>query len=61
MGGPRERSRHNESLRAIWSGNRISLEAIFLHMSRQDLGTTQPPLQWVPGIFSGDKTAGTQR
>jgi len=25
----------------------------FLHMSRQALGLTQPPVQWVPGLSRG--------
>ena len=25
----------------------------FLHLSRPDLGTTQPPVQWVPGLSQG--------
>ena len=35
-------------------------EIDFPHLSRSGLGTTQPPVQWVPGLYRGQKLAGAR-
>jgi hypothetical protein len=38
----------SDSLRAGRPGDRIPVEARFSHTALPGLGTTQPPIQWVP-------------
>jgi len=44
----------------MWDGpgNEYQTERDFLHLFRVALGPTQPPVQWVPGLFPRVKTAG---
>jgi hypothetical protein len=54
--GPKYRSRYTESLRAGRFGDRIKVGRDFLQPSRPALRLTQPPTQWMPGLFLGRKS-----
>jgi hypothetical protein len=54
-------SRYTDSLRAEGAGIESRWGRDFLHLSRPALGPTQSPIQWVPGLFPGDKAAGLWR
>jgi hypothetical protein len=57
--GPGELSRYSDSLRTWTVGDRIPVGgADFQRPSILVLGQTQPPIQWVPGLFPSGKAAG---
>jgi hypothetical protein len=50
-----------DSLRAVGSEIESRWGRDCPHPSRLALGSTQPPIQWVPGLFPGGKSAGAWR
>jgi hypothetical protein len=56
--GPRQLSRHSDSLRAGRSGDRIPMDRDTQHLSRPALGPTQPPIQLAPVCFPWAKRPG---
>ena len=49
--GPGWLSRYSDSLRVGLSWNQIPVRVRLFCPSRQALGPTQPPVQWIPGLF----------
>jgi len=47
-----------DSFRSVRFGVRIPVGVRFLYPSRPALGPTQPPLQWVQGLFAVGRAAG---
>jgi hypothetical protein len=54
-------SRSSDSLRLDGPGIESRYGTDFPHTSRPALGPTQPPIQWVPGLFPMGKAAGAWR
>ena len=44
---------YKDLLQAIRSGVRIPVGANFPHLLRLALGSTQPPIEWIPGLLRG--------
>jgi hypothetical protein len=64
----RKSLRRSEAAQAVqqlatgWTIRETNLgEGDFSHLSKQSLGSTQPPVQWVPGLLHGSKAAGAWR
>jgi len=55
---PGEYSHYSYSLRAEQSGDLIPMWAKFSVSVQTDSGPTQPPVQWVPGLFPEVKRQG---
>jgi hypothetical protein len=53
--------RYSDSLRAGRPGIESLWRRDFLHLFRPVPRSTQPPIQWVPGLFPGGKAAGAWR
>jgi hypothetical protein len=53
-----QRSRYSDFLRAARSEDRIPVGTRLSAPSQTGAGTTQPPIQWMPSFFPGDKAAG---
>jgi len=43
--------------RRLAMGSTPMFGRVFLHLSRLALGPSQPPIQWVPGLFHGEIAA----
>jgi hypothetical protein len=55
---PGQLSRYNPSVRVGRSGDRIRVGARFSAPVQTGMDPTEPPIQWVSGLFPGGKAAG---